>query len=85
MNAKPYYQKIINLMLTPEFMTTIMELKQRKRAWLESTFSASCLKTVLGFKLAEIKKLKSDVQYGQCRYDKHYIAYYLKFRNTTEL
>ena len=60
-------------------MTTISELKKRKKEWLDSTVNEAYLRKELKLKTNEIENMKSEIKYGKKRYDKHYVAKYIGF------
>lgn len=61
-------------------MTTIAELRKRKKIWMEETLSANQLKKELKLTQEEIKKIKTDNRYGKIRYQKGDVSWFLKLK-----
>jgi len=62
-------------------MTTITELRKRKKQWLEDTFSESQLKKELKLSPAEIQMMKAETVYGKTRYQKKEVSCFLKLKD----
>ncbi|MBI4235396.1 hypothetical protein HY604_03795 [Candidatus Peregrinibacteria bacterium] len=59
-------------------MTTIAELRKRKKKWLEDTLSANQLKKELKLSRNEIDKIKPETKCGKTRYQKNEVSWFLK-------
>lgn len=65
-------------------MTTIKELKIKKKQWMQDTLSEAQLKKELKLKPIEIKGIKAEVEYGKTRYSKAAVLRFLKARDENQ-
>jgi len=61
-------------------LTTISELKKRRKQWIADTLSENFLKREFKIKPADIKKIRSETLYGLKRYKKTDVSWYLRIK-----
>jgi len=66
-------------------MTTIKELKMRKKQWMQDTLSEAQLKKELKLKPTEIQGIKAETEYGKTRYSKAKVLKFLKSRDDNQV
>ncbi|MBT3865336.1 hypothetical protein HOE67_00695 [Candidatus Peregrinibacteria bacterium] len=63
-------------------MTTITELRKKKKKWMEDTLTESQLVKELGLDSKDIEQLKPENKYGKVRYRKEKVRWYLNTKDS---